>query len=63
MTNKTNSTTIRATESVWREADTGGYVAEVRGLLDQRTGCHEWVRLGVYGSRAAAVEAIIKSRR
>ncbi len=63
MTNKTTKTDIRLrnTESVWRDAS-GGYVAEVRGLYDQDRGVHEWIRLGVYGSRIEALYAVLATR-
>jgi hypothetical protein len=62
MTARGPNTKLRATESVWRDSTSGGYVAEIRGLRDEQTGIHEWVRLGVYGSRAAAVGAVVKAR-
>lgn len=54
---------LRDTESVWRDATSGGFIAEIRGLWNPETGVHEWIRLGVYGSRPAAMEAIYASRR
>ncbi len=66
MTTTTNETrtaaALRTTESVWRDAVSGGYVAEVRGLFDEARGVHEWIRLGVYGSREAAVAAVLAAR-
>ena len=53
---------IRQTESVYRNGHSGGYVAEVRGLYDEARGVHEWVRLGVYGTRDAAVAAVVAAR-
>lgn len=52
---------LRSTESVWRD-NGGGFVAEVRGLYDQERGVHEWVRLGVYGTRHAALAAVAALR-
>jgi len=53
--------TLRNTESIWREAHTGGYVAEIRGLM-RPNGTHEWIRLGVYGTRQAALRAVHAAR-
>lgn len=47
--------------SVFRLNEAGGWVAEVRGLQDQNTGNHEWIRLGVYGDRASAEQSVAKS--
>lgn len=63
MTTQTSPTTrLRGDESVWRDAHTGGYIAEVRGLL-RPDGVHDWIRLGVYGSRRAARHAVLAARR
>ena len=69
MDSKTNTTAeetsmdrLGNTESIWRDAHSRGYIAEVRGLLNQHTGCHEWIRLGVFGTRTAAMAAILKTR-
>lgn len=37
-------------------------VSEIRGLYDRERGEHDWVCIGVYGSRAAALAAIRWSR-
>lgn len=49
---------LSMTESVWRDSTSGGYVAEIRGRYDWERGVHAWVRLGVYGTRDAALAAI-----
>ena len=61
--NKMANFRLRNTESIWRDAHSMGFYAEVRGLLNQHTGCHEWITLGVYGTREAAHQAIIATRR
>jgi len=53
---------LRKTESIWHDADSKAFVAEIRGLFDQNKGYHEWIRLGYYGSREAAMKAILQTR-
>jgi len=48
--------------STWYNEHSGGWVAELLGLLDRGTGRRERIYLGTYGTRAAAVLAITGGR-
>ncbi len=47
----------RAKANIYKDDHTGGWIAEVQGLYDPRYGRREWIRLGTYGTRKAAVKA------
>lgn len=47
-------------ESVWQDDHSRGWHAEIRGL--ETNGVFEWRTLGVFGTRAAAVAAIVATR-
>ncbi len=44
-------------ESIWRESLDDGvfcFHLELRGLLNQETNLHDWIRIGTFGTREAA---------
>ncbi len=47
-------------EHVWQDDHSKGWHAEVRGL--ETNGVFEWRSLGVFGTRVAAVDAVIATR-
>jgi hypothetical protein len=54
------STLYSSYESVWQDDHSRGWHAEIRGL--ETNGVYEWLSLGVFGTRRAAVDAIVATR-